>query len=227
MLTLRCLALVALLIVLEGCSGPSAPGVFVATVPPAAVSAEYRLVSGDLLDISVFQVPDLTKEVQIENTGMISLPLIGDVKAAGETAHALEAEIAVKLRAKYLQSPEVSVFVKNAAGQQVTVIGSVNKPGVYPMVGQMTLIQALAQSGDLNDVGDPSSVRVFRQADGSRTAGVFNIDDIRSGKAQDPNLYAGDTVIVDASNARTAWKNAQTILTPFVSGAEVAATVAR
>jgi len=222
MLALRFLAVVAPLILLEGCSSSSDSAAFVATAPAnvsgaASASAEYLLSPGDLLDVSVFQVPDLTKEVQVDAAGQISLPLIGDIKAAGETAHALETEIAAKLRAKYLQSPQVSVFVKNAAGQQVTVTGAVNKPGMYPIVGQLTLVQALAQSGDLNEVGDPSSIRVFRQANGSRMVAKFNIDDIRSGKAADPSLYAGDMVVVDSSGGRTAWKTVKDIVSPTTS----------
>lgn len=234
MVALRFLAVMALLILLDGCSGPSDSGAFVATAPtnisaptPAPGSAEYHLSPGDLLDISVFQVPDLTKEVQIDAAGQIALPLIGQMNAAGDTAQALETEIAAKLRAKYLQSPQVSVFVKNAAGQQVTVTGAVNRPGVYPIVGQLTLVQALAQSGDLNEVGDPGSIRVFRQANGSRMVAKFNIDDIRSGKATDPNLYAGDMVVVDSSASRTAWKNAKDIISPVVGPAAIGATFVR
>ncbi len=215
-----------LIVLLEACSSPSDNSGFVATTspqPPPAASAEYLLSPGDLLDISVFQVPDLTKEVQVDAAGQISLPLIGDVHAAGKTAHALETEIATKLQAKYLQSPQVSVFVKNAAGEQVTITGAVNRPGVYPIVGQMSLIQALALSGDLNEVGDPGAVRVFRQTDGSRVVAKFNIDDIRSGKAADPSLYAGDTVVVDSSGSRTAWKNAKDIMAPAMGPAELGA----
>ena len=229
MSAVRCFTVMALLILLGGCSSSPGTSNFVATAAPAGVSdpaagsSEYLLLPGDLLDISVFQVPDLTKEVQIDAAGQISLPLIGDLKAAGETAHALEGEIAAKLRVKYLQSPQVSVFLRNAAGQQVTVTGNVNKPGVYPIVGQLTLVQALAQSGDLNEVGDPSSVRVFRQENGSRMMAKFNIDDIRSGKAADPNLYAGDMVVVDTSTGRNAWKTAKDIVSPVVGPAALGA----
>jgi polysaccharide biosynthesis/export protein len=228
MLAFRFFIVVTLLILLVGCSSSSDTPGFVATAPAngsgvAAGSGEYRLSPGDLLDISVFQVPDLTKEVQIDATGQISLPLIGEMNAAGDTAAALETEIAAKLRAKYLQSPQVSVFVKNAAGEQVTVTGAVNRPGVLPIVGQMTLIQALAQSGDLNDVGDPSSIRVFRQANGSRSEAKFNVDDIRSGKAADPSLHAGDMVVVDSSGVRTAWRNVKDIIAPSTGVATTSA----
>lgn len=223
MRALRLIAFVAPLILLGGCasvpdsSGPA--GAFVATTATPssdvsgadAVAREYHLSSGDLLDISVFQVPDLTKEVQVDATGRISLPLIGQMKAAGETAHELETEITTKLRAKYLQTPQVSVFLKSAAGQHVTITGQVMRPGVYPIVGQMSLIQALAQSGDLNQVGDPSSVTVFRQANGQRQVAKFNVEDIRAGKAADPALYAGDMVVVDSSGGRSAWADVKEV----------------
>ncbi len=212
---LRVLILFALLCFLAACSSSSDNTAFMARAPDkVSTSTEYLLSPGDLLDISVFQAPDLTKEVQIDAAGEISLPLIGDIKAGGETAHSLETEIATKLQAKYLQSPQVSVFVKNAAGQQVTVTGAVNRPGVYSVVGRMTLVQALAQSGDLSEVGDHASIRVLRQVNGSQTQAKFNIDDIRAGKAPDPDLYAGDMVVVDNSGVGVAWKNTKDILAP-------------
>jgi polysaccharide export outer membrane protein len=212
---LRVHIFLALLCLLAACSSSSNNTAFMAKAPDnVAASTEYLLSPGDLLDISVFQVPDLTKEVQIDAAGEISLPLIGDIKAGGQTAHSLEAEIATKLQAKYLQSPQVSVFVKNAAGQQVTVTGAVNKPGVYPVVGRTTLVQVLAQSGDLSEIGDHGSIRVLRQVNGSQTQAKFNIDDIRAGKAADPDLYAGDMVVVDDSGVGVAWKNTKDILAP-------------
>lgn len=224
------LALIALLMFMGGCSTESTS--FVATAPAnfpgsSGISGEYRLSPGDLLDITVFQVPDLTEDVQVDEAGKISLPLIGEVNAAGQTAHQLETQIATKLKAKYLQSPQVSVFVKTAAGEQVTVTGQVNRPGVVPIVGQLTLLQALAESGDLNDVGDPGSIRIFRDVNGGRSVTKFNIDDIKSGKVADPNLYARDMVVVDSSGTRTAWKNTKDIIGPALSPAALAVEVLR
>jgi polysaccharide export outer membrane protein len=223
MLALRCLILGVLLLFLDGCSSGSAigvaePGAFEATAEPAPVggasptAGEYHLSPGDILDVTVFQVPDLNKEVQIDGIGNISLPLIGEMKVAGETVHALEGEITEKLKAKYLQSPQVSVFLKNAAGRQVTITGAVTRPGVYPVMGRLTLVQALAESGDINEVGDPSAILVFRQQSGSRMVARFNVDDIRAGKAADPDLYAGDMVVVDASGSRSAWHSFTQVL---------------
>lgn len=226
MLTLRVCMVLALAFCLGACSNSAENVAFMAKAPDSvATSTDYLLSPGDLLDISVFQVPDLTKEVQVDAAGQISLPLIGEIQATGKTAHALEVEIAAKLRAKYLQSPQVSVFVKNAAGQQVTVTGAVNRPGVYPIVGQMTLVQVLAQSGDLSEIGDHGSIRVLRQVNGGNTQSKFNIDDIRAGKASDPQLHAGDMVVVDSSGIGVAWKNVKDIVSPTASAATVGALI--
>lgn len=218
-MALRVFTVVVLVLILEACSSAQDNTAFVAKASDnVSASTQYLLSSGDLLDISVFQVPDLSKEVEIDAAGQISLPLIGEIHAAGQTAQALQTEIAEKLRAKYLQSPQVSVFVKNAAGQQVTVTGAVYKPGVYPIVGRTTLVQALAQAGDLSEIGDHGSIRVLRRVNGTVTQAKFNIDDIRAGKAIDPELYPGDMVVVDNSGIGVAWKNAKDIIAP-TSGA--------
>jgi polysaccharide export outer membrane protein len=141
----------------------------------APASADYRISPLDVLDISVFQVPDLTKTVQVSSTGQISLPLIGAVQASGRTADELQQDIAAKLGAKYLQSPQVTVFIKEYTSQRYTVDGAVSKPGIYPMTGQTTLIQAVATAGGLDRVADPSGIVVFRQTQGKKTAAVFNI----------------------------------------------------
>lgn len=222
MSALRFLAVAALLIFVAGCASVpdagGAPGAFVATASPAPVSGtsvksgEYHISPGDLLDISVFQVPTLNREVQVDAAGDISLPLLGEIKAAGKTTQALQAELTQKLGAKYLQSPEVFVFLKGAAGRHVTITGAVRKPGVYPVVGQLTLIQALAESGDLSDVGDPNAILVFRQQNGKRMVARFNIGNIRAGKAADPDLYPGDMVVVDTSGTRSAWHSFTQVL---------------
>jgi polysaccharide export outer membrane protein len=189
----------------------------------AVAAAPGGLSRGDTLEISVFQAPDLNREVQVGGTGEISLPLIGVMKAAGKTPNQLESEIAAKLKAKYLQSPQVTVFVKTALGEQVSVSGDVNKPGVFPIVGKMTLIGALAQAGDIDKVGDPSVVLVLRQADGARTQGRFDVSAIRAGKVPDPELIAGDTVVVDRSGSRSAWESAKEVAGPFAAIGTVAA----
>lgn len=179
------------------------------SLPSAAsqVGTDYRLSPLDIVEISVFQVPDLTKTVEINARGEIALPLIGTVQAGGRTTTELEAEIATRLARDYLQSPQVSVFVKEYRSQKVTVEGAVNSPGVYEIPGQASLLQVLAMAKGLDRIGDPNGVIVFRNQDGQRMAAVFDVEEIRKGKQDDPTILAGDTVVVDQSQGRAMWRN--------------------
>ncbi len=172
---------------------------------PNATEAEYRIGPTDLIDISVFQVPDLTQEVKVDAHGQINMPLIGAVQAGGKTVPELEKEIKTKLEAKYLQSAQVTVFVKEANSQQVTVDGAVTKPGMVPLNGTTSLLQTIAMSGGLSDNADPHGVLVFRTVDQKRMVAKFDLAAIRKGQAQDPMLYGGDIVVVDSSAFGSAW----------------------
>lgn len=152
----------------------------------------------DMLDITVFKAPELTRSVQVADTGTINMPLVGEVQAAGRTAHAIEIDLAAKLGARYLQHPQVSVLVKEFNSQRVTLEGAVRKPGVYPLRGGMTLLQLVATAEGFGDASD-ATVLVFRAKDGKRMAARFDVDDIRSGKALDPPLQSGDVVVAPAS----------------------------
>lgn len=195
--------------------GASSASNGVTSAAAAPGSSDYQISPLDVLDISVFQVPDLTKTVQVSSGGQISLPLIGAVTAAGKTAPSLEKEIAARLGAKYLQSPQVSVFIKEYTSQRVTVEGAVNKPGIFPMTGKTTLLQAIAMAGGLNRVGDPRGIVVFREVEGVRKAAKFDLPAIRSGKADDPVVAGGDVVVVDQSGAKTALRGVRESLGIF------------
>ncbi|MGC2630348.1 MAG: polysaccharide biosynthesis/export family protein [Rhodomicrobium sp.] len=164
-------------------------------------SSAYKIGPRDVLDITVFEVPDLSKIIQVSEAGTINYPLVGELMAGGKTAREIELELTKKLGAKYLQNPAVTVFVKEHNSQRVTVEGAVNKPGVIPMAGGVSLLQAVAQSGGLNSNADKTAV-VFRTVDGKRSAGKYDISDIRAGKAEDPQLQSGDVVIVPTSDMR-------------------------
>src|SRR3954468_21321091 len=116
----------------------------------AADNASHKLGPLDVLDISVFQVPELSKSVQVSDAGSINLPLLGEVKASGKTAQEIERELTVRLGKKYLKNPQVTVFVKENKSQQVTIEGAVRKPGVYPIAGKKTLLQLVATAEGLN-----------------------------------------------------------------------------
>jgi polysaccharide biosynthesis/export protein len=175
------------------------PAPQIVSAVPNAAQIEYRVGPLDLLEISVFRVPELSKTVKVTASGQIDMPLIGTVQAGGKTVAELEAEIAAKLEAKYLQSAQVNVFVKEANSQQVTVDGAVASPGMVSLTGQTTLLQTIAMSGGLAENADPRGILVFRTVNDKRSAAKFDLKAIRAGKAEDPVLYGGDIVVVDTS----------------------------
>jgi polysaccharide export outer membrane protein len=156
------------------------------------------------LEVSVFQVPDLSRTVRVNSSGEISLPMIGVVRAGGKTVAELETSIADKLRESFLQDPQVSVYIQEFASQRVTVEGSVAQPGIKPLTGKTTLLQLVAMSGGLTRMADPSKIIIFRTIDGQRMVALFDLVDIRSGLAEDPQIYGDDVVVIDDSRARTA-----------------------
>jgi polysaccharide export outer membrane protein len=181
-----------------------------------AFSAEgnsgYVVGALDVLEISVFKVPDLSKSVQVANTGTINLPLVGEVPAAGKTASEIEKDLTRRLGAKYLKSPQVTVYVKEYNSQRVTIEGAVRKPGVYPIRGAMSLLQLVATAEGVDKDVYSKDITVFRIVDGKREQKVFDIDVIREGKADDPPLRQGDLVFVDTSTGKTAFQNTIKIL---------------
>jgi polysaccharide biosynthesis/export protein len=177
-----------------------------AATTPSPGSAEYRVVSDDILQVVVYQVTDFNREAQVDGAGNIVLPLIGAVPAAGRTIRQIEDDIARRLRAKYLQNPQVSVIVKDAIGQRVTIEGAVQKPGVISARGNLTLLSALAQANGFTELADRDSVLVFRNTAEGRAVARFDANAIRSGKAADPQILGGDTIVVDESGTRSAWK---------------------
>jgi polysaccharide export outer membrane protein len=164
--------------------------------------SDYRISPNDVLDINVYQFDKLSRTVQVDGAGRVSLPLIGGVTAAGRTVSELEADIARRLGARYLQSPQVSVFVKESVGRQITVDGAVKKPGVYTLKGKTTLLQALAMAEGLNEVGDAGTVTVIRKSNQQQVSARYDLATIRSGSDGDPLVYGGDTIVVDESVAR-------------------------
>ena len=166
-------------------------------------TSEYRVGPQDLLEISVFQVNDLNRTVRVNSNGQISLPLIGVVQAGGNTVPELENLIAEKLAADFLQAPQVSVFVKEFTSQRVTLEGAIAKPGIYPITGKTSLLQALAMGGGPSELANLQGVVVFRVVDGKKMAAVFDLKQIRAGDAVDPQIYGDDIVVIDQSGAKT------------------------
>lgn len=173
-----------------------------ATATPEA-GQDYRIGVLDVLDISVLSAPDLTRTVQVGNGGTISLPLLREVPALGRTQGELEQDIAVRLGKTYMQNPQVMVSIKEYNSQRITVDGAVQKPGIFPKQGDVSLLQAVAQAQGLTNYADPTGVLVFRTVNHQRTAARFDIRQVRNGKQPDPLLLAGDIVMVDESAAKT------------------------
>lgn len=166
----------------------------------------YKIGPQDVLEFSVYKVPELGKSVQVADTGAINLPLVGEVRAAGLTASQLERELEKLLGAKYLQKPQVTILVKEFNSQRITIEGSVKKPGVYPVRGRATLLQYVAMAEGLDPVAD-STIVVFREVNGKRSAARFDITEIRAGNSQDPVLQAGDIIVVSNSTLKESLNN--------------------
>jgi polysaccharide export outer membrane protein len=173
---------------------------------PANAGGVYRLQSGDVVDVAIYQLPDLNRTAEIDGAGSINLALVGAVPAAGRSVRQLEEEIAGRYRARYLQNPQISVSVKDAVGLRVTVDGAVRRPGVVMARGDMTLLRVLAEAQGFTDTADLTNVIVMRNSPQGRTAARFDANAIRSGSMQDPPVLGGDTIVVDDSTLKTAWK---------------------
>jgi polysaccharide biosynthesis/export protein len=168
-------------------------------------SSAYKIGPLDVIEVSVFKVPDLSRTVQVADSGTVNLPLVGEIPAVGRTAQEIERDLTKRLGAKYLQSPQVNVYVKEYNSQRVTVDGSVKKPGVYPIRGDATLLQVIATAEGLTETAQ-SDVVVFRNVDGKRTAGRFDVNDIRAGNSKDPKIQQGDVIIVSDSAVKSAYQ---------------------
>lgn len=178
---------------------------------PAALlgpeARQYRLGSGDLLEVSVFQVKDFNKvKARVDGIGDIDLPLAGVVKVGGLTVNQARQAITQRLAETYLQDPQVSVFLDKAANERFTVDGAVHKPGVYPMLGQMNLLQAIAMAQGPTTLANYSRVVIFRTIGGKPMAARFDLDQIRAGTMIDPTLYPDDIIVVDESGLKSTLK---------------------
>jgi polysaccharide export outer membrane protein len=142
--------------------------------------------------------------------GKLLLPLVGQIQAAGRTPAELSTDIAAALKKHYMKDPQVVVQVKDAQSQKVTVDGAVGQPGVYPLTGPTTLMQAvsLAKGADPK-LANPRRVAIFRTINGQRRSAFYDLTEIRSGRQPDPPVYGSDIVVVDTSGAKNFVQNFQ------------------
>lgn len=169
----------------------------------APLEASYKIAPMDTLSVKVFGMNDLTGDYQVDLRGNISLPLIGEVTAMNLSPTELDDLLTRRFGEKYLENPDVSVGIKASAGRNVTVDGAVEKGGMYPVLGPLTLMQAISLAGGVDEArANPRRVAVFRTIDGRRNAAAFDLVSIRRGEMQDPPVYSGDIVIVDGSGIK-------------------------
>jgi polysaccharide export outer membrane protein len=167
------------------------------TVPPATTDPAYQIGPEDVLDISVWKEPDVSRVVPVRPDGRISLPLINDVQAAGSSPQQLAKTISEKLR-KYLNEPQVTVIVTQINSQRVFVVGEVLKAGAFPLIPGMTVLQALSSAGGFTTFADVKKIHVMRLHDGKHVELPFNYREVLKGDNADQNikLEPGDTVVV-------------------------------
>jgi polysaccharide biosynthesis/export protein len=173
----------------------------------------YLIGPFDKLTIDVFGIEDLSKkEVQTDASGRISFPLAGVVEAAGKTPLEVEDEIEARLRAAYVRDPQVTVNLKETVSQVITVDGAVKEPGLYPVIGKMTLMRAVAAAKGTTDLAGLKNVVVLRTVGGQRYAALYNLKSIRAGNYPDPEVFANDVVQVDDNQAKRIFKDALQIV---------------
>lgn len=175
----------------------------------------------DTIQADVFNVPDLSREMQVDASGRISMPLAGTIDARGKTAGELAEAIEAALRGRYVRNPEVTVNIKSSVSQVVTVDGQVVEPGLYPVTNQMTLMRAIASARGLAEFARADDVVILRTVNDQKMAGLYNITAIRRGMYDDPPIYANDVIIVGDSPQRRLFRDFVS-LSPLLAGPLIA-----
>jgi polysaccharide biosynthesis/export protein len=165
--------------------------------PDKGQESEYLLRPGDVVQIFVWKEADLTRDVTVRLDGRITMPLLGDIQAAGRSPQDLGNELATRLQ-KLLENPVVTVSLAQPNSSRFFVLGMVNQPGGFPLTGHVTVLQALALAGGFKDFAKTDKILVIRGGSGAPTATPFNYKKIEDGSdlAQNAVLRAGDTILV-------------------------------
>lgn len=166
------------------------------TAPPAP-SSQYTLGAADVIRVNVWKSAELSQTVTIGPDGFVSLPLLGDIHAAGLTANNLAHDLSLML-SSYVVSPRVTVSVVDFRSRQVFVTGQVGKPGAYPLIAPISVLQLIAQAGGLNTFANRKKILILRKTKGNTQELKFNYTSAVHGDAkQNIILQPGDTVIVN------------------------------
>lgn len=156
----------------------------------------------DQISVEVFGIEDLSRTVRVDAQGQIQLPLIGVVDASGRTPPELAAYVQQQLGSRYVRNPQVSVNVVQSQSLRITVDGEVTQPGVYPFLGRVTLMNAIAQAQGATEFARQKHVVVFRQVNGQDMAALYDLRAIRRGIYPDPEIFPNDVVVVGENQAR-------------------------
>jgi polysaccharide export outer membrane protein len=160
-----------------------------------AVDASYRIGPQDVVRVDVWKETEISRSVPVRPDGKISLPLLNDVQAAGLTAMQLADSITEGLK-KFINSPQVTVTVTEINSRRVYVTGEVTRPGAYPLLPNMTALQALTSGGGFTQFANLKKIYVLRNENGKQVKHPFNYKDVVNGRADDFPLQPGDTIVV-------------------------------
>jgi polysaccharide export outer membrane protein len=175
----------------------------------------------DTIQVDVFNIPELSREMQVDASGRISMPLAGTVDARGKTAAELATAIEAALHGRYVRNPEVTVNIRSSVSQVVTIDGQVVEPGLYPVTNQMTLMRAIASAKGLSEFARQDDVVILRTVAGHKMAGLYNVDAIRRGTYDDPAIYANDVILVGDSPQRRLFRDVVS-LSPIIAAPLIA-----
>lgn len=221
MFNLKMVAAVVLAALVAGCGGslPLRSSANLTVVPDSTalpapnrtdlVSPDRAALIGplDTIEVEVANLPESSREVQVDASGRISMPLVGTVSASGLTSEELAREIERAMRARYVRNPQVIVNIKSSVSQVATVNGAVVEPGLYPVTNQSTLVRVIASAKGTSEFAKTSDIVILRTVNGQRMAGLYNLGAIQRGLYIDPAIYANDVIIVGDSPQRRLFRD--------------------
>jgi polysaccharide export outer membrane protein len=166
-------------------------------VKAATDDPNYSIAPEDILTIDVWKEPEISRTVPVRRDGKISLPLLNDLQAAGLTPTQLGAEIVEKLRATIVH-PQVTVIVAQMSSLRIYILGQVTRGGAYPLVPDMTVMQALSVAGGFTPYANVKKIHVIRSENGTEKMFALNYKEVSSGRRTEQNIHlkSGDTIIV-------------------------------
>lgn len=201
---------------LGGCSNkrldlPSGQDAY-AIFPPGTQTPpmqEYRIGPSDTISVAVFNEPEFSNpQLKVDVAGNINLPLVGRIRASGKSTDELGRELAAAFTTGgFLVNPRVTVNMVESVAQRVTIEGEVSQPGIYPLTGPTTLLDAIAMSRGTTRTARVREVAIFRVVDGKQMAAKFDLSAIRRGEAPNPVLQGNDVVVVGFDRLSGAWRD--------------------